>query len=78
MTKGLIANPPHVAGDPAPAGPDPRSPGASRQPVPPACKTWPARTKAFCSPLAYSTQRGYAHSHPFVGEVRLGSVAVDD
>jgi alpha-D-ribose 1-methylphosphonate 5-triphosphate synthase subunit PhnI len=27
--------------------------------------------------MAYSTQRGYAHSHPFVGEVRLGHVAVE-
>jgi alpha-D-ribose 1-methylphosphonate 5-triphosphate synthase subunit PhnI len=27
--------------------------------------------------MAYSTQRGYAFSHPFAGELRLGSVPVD-
>jgi len=27
--------------------------------------------------MAYSTQRGYAHSHPFVGEIRLGTVEVE-
>jgi alpha-D-ribose 1-methylphosphonate 5-triphosphate synthase subunit PhnI len=27
--------------------------------------------------MAYSTQRGYAHSHPFAGEIRLGRVAVE-
>jgi len=27
--------------------------------------------------MAYSTQRGYAHTHPFVGEIRLGTVAVE-
>ncbi len=26
--------------------------------------------------MAYSTQRGYAHSHPFVGDVRFGAVSV--
>jgi alpha-D-ribose 1-methylphosphonate 5-triphosphate synthase subunit PhnI len=26
--------------------------------------------------MAYSTQRGYANSHPFVGEIRLGSVEI--
>ncbi|MDP2817823.1 MAG: carbon-phosphorus lyase complex subunit PhnI [Polaromonas sp.] len=27
--------------------------------------------------LGYSTQRGYAHSHPFAGEIRRGKVAVE-
>jgi alpha-D-ribose 1-methylphosphonate 5-triphosphate synthase subunit PhnI len=27
--------------------------------------------------MAYSTQRGYANTHPFVGEIRLGSVEVE-
>jgi alpha-D-ribose 1-methylphosphonate 5-triphosphate synthase subunit PhnI len=27
--------------------------------------------------MAYATQRGYAHSHPFGGDVRFGSVAVE-
>ena len=30
--------------------------------------------EGFLLAMAYSTQRGYAHSHPFVGELRLGSV----
>jgi alpha-D-ribose 1-methylphosphonate 5-triphosphate synthase subunit PhnI len=27
--------------------------------------------------MAYSTQRGYSHSHPFVGEIRMGSLEVE-
>jgi alpha-D-ribose 1-methylphosphonate 5-triphosphate synthase subunit PhnI len=27
--------------------------------------------------LGYSTQRGYAHNHPFAGEIRMGDVAVE-
>jgi alpha-D-ribose 1-methylphosphonate 5-triphosphate synthase subunit PhnI len=27
--------------------------------------------------MAYATQRGYAHSHPFGGDIRYGSVAVE-
>ncbi|MDO9436379.1 carbon-phosphorus lyase complex subunit PhnI [Hydrogenophaga sp.] len=33
--------------------------------------------EGFLLAMAYSTQRGYAHSHPFVGELRLGCVALD-
>jgi alpha-D-ribose 1-methylphosphonate 5-triphosphate synthase subunit PhnI len=33
--------------------------------------------EGFLLAMAYSTQRGYANSHPFVGEVRLGQVAVE-
>jgi alpha-D-ribose 1-methylphosphonate 5-triphosphate synthase subunit PhnI len=33
--------------------------------------------EGFLLALAYSTQRGYAHSHPFVGEVRVGQVAIE-
>jgi alpha-D-ribose 1-methylphosphonate 5-triphosphate synthase subunit PhnI len=33
--------------------------------------------EGFLLAIAYSTQRGYSHSHPFVGEVRLGQVAVE-
>jgi alpha-D-ribose 1-methylphosphonate 5-triphosphate synthase subunit PhnI len=32
--------------------------------------------EGFLLAMAYSTQRGYSHSHPFVGEIRLGMVAV--
>lgn len=27
--------------------------------------------------MGYSTQRGYAHNHPFAGEIRMGEVAVE-
>jgi alpha-D-ribose 1-methylphosphonate 5-triphosphate synthase subunit PhnI len=33
--------------------------------------------EGFLLSLAYSTQRGYGHSHPFVGELRVGEVAVE-
>jgi alpha-D-ribose 1-methylphosphonate 5-triphosphate synthase subunit PhnI len=33
--------------------------------------------EGFLLALAYSTQRGYARSHPFVGEIRIGEVEVD-
>jgi len=33
--------------------------------------------EGFLLAMAYSTQRGYAHTHPFVGEVRLGQVAIE-
>jgi len=32
--------------------------------------------EGFLLAMAYSTQRGYSHTHPFVGEIRLGQVAV--
>lgn len=33
--------------------------------------------EGFLLAMAYSTQRGYSHSHPFAGEIRLGMVAVE-
>ena len=33
--------------------------------------------EGFVLALAYSTQRGYGRTHPFVGEVRVGEVAVE-
>lgn len=33
--------------------------------------------EGFLLAMAYSTQRGYSHTHPFVGEIRLGAVAVE-
>lgn len=33
--------------------------------------------EGFLLALAYSTQRGYARSHPFVGEVRIGKVELE-
>lgn len=33
--------------------------------------------EGFLLAMAYSTQRGYSHSHPFVGEIRFGTVALE-
>jgi alpha-D-ribose 1-methylphosphonate 5-triphosphate synthase subunit PhnI len=33
--------------------------------------------EGFLLAMAYSTQRGYSHTHPFVGEVRLGQIEVE-
>lgn len=33
--------------------------------------------EGFLLAMAYSTQRGYSHSHPFVGEIRFGQVAIE-
>jgi alpha-D-ribose 1-methylphosphonate 5-triphosphate synthase subunit PhnI len=33
--------------------------------------------EGFLLAMGYSTQRGYAHSHPFAGEIRYGSIAVE-
>jgi alpha-D-ribose 1-methylphosphonate 5-triphosphate synthase subunit PhnI len=33
--------------------------------------------EGFLLSLGYATQRGYAHSHPFAGEIRFGTVAVE-
>jgi alpha-D-ribose 1-methylphosphonate 5-triphosphate synthase subunit PhnI len=33
--------------------------------------------EGFLLSMAYSTQRGYSHTHPFVGEIRVGRVAVE-
>ena len=33
--------------------------------------------EGFLLALAYSSQRGYGHTHPFAGEIRMGEVAVE-
>ncbi len=33
--------------------------------------------EGFLLAMAYSTQRGYSHSHPFVGEIRFGAVSLE-
>jgi alpha-D-ribose 1-methylphosphonate 5-triphosphate synthase subunit PhnI len=33
--------------------------------------------EGFLLAMAYSTQRGYAHSHPFVGDLRVGQVDIE-
>ncbi|SEA14087.1 carbon-phosphorus lyase complex subunit PhnI [Rubrimonas cliftonensis] len=81
---------PHVAGflnregliQPEPRSDDP-PPDLTREPMElPACRALrlQALTRAdegFLLGLAYSTQRGYARNHAFVGELRIGAVAVE-
>jgi alpha-D-ribose 1-methylphosphonate 5-triphosphate synthase subunit PhnI len=74
--EGLIEN--HRA-----AQDDPRPFDLTRQPVRfPADRSTRLQNLArgdegFLLAMAYSTQRGYANSHPFVGEIRLGSVEIE-
>ncbi len=74
--EGLIETHQAAQGDPAPFD-------LTRQPVRfPADRSTRLQNLArgdegFLLAMAYSTQRGYANSHPFVGEIRLGSVEVE-
>jgi alpha-D-ribose 1-methylphosphonate 5-triphosphate synthase subunit PhnI len=74
--EGLIETFKPLAGDPAPAD-------LTREPLRfPAGRATRLQNLArgdegFLLAMAYSTQRGYSHSHPFVGEVRLGQLAVE-
>jgi len=74
--EGLIESFAPAAGDPAP-------PDLTREPLRfPASRATRLQNLArgdegFLLAMAYSTQRGYSHTHPFVGEVRLGQVAVE-
>ncbi len=74
--EGLIEASPVPDGDPAPAD-------LTREPLKfPADRATRLQNLArgdegFLLAMAYSTQRGYAHSHPFVGEIRLGHVEVE-
>lgn len=74
--EGLIETHQAAPGDPAPFD-------LTRQPVRfPADRSTRLQNLArgdegFLLAMAYSTQRGYANSHPFVGEIRLGSVEVE-
>ena len=73
--EGLIEIHPEPEGDPDPAD-------LTRQPLRfPADRATRLQNLArgdegFLLAMAYSTQRGYSHTHPFVGEVRLGQVEV--
>ena len=75
-SEGLIETRPIPPGDPAPVD-------LTREPLRfPAVRSTRLQNLArgdegFLLAMAYSTQRGYAHSHPFVGEVRLGQVALE-
>jgi len=74
--EGLIETHPMPADDPAPVD-------LTREPLRfPADRATRLQNLArgdegFLLAMAYSTQRGYSHTHPFVGEVRLGQVAVE-
>jgi alpha-D-ribose 1-methylphosphonate 5-triphosphate synthase subunit PhnI len=74
--EGLIETRPIPPGDPTPVD-------LTREPLRfPAARATRLQNLArgdegFLLAMAYSTQRGYAHSHPFVGEVRLGSMALE-
>jgi alpha-D-ribose 1-methylphosphonate 5-triphosphate synthase subunit PhnI len=74
--EGLIERHPRPDSDPAPRD-------LTREPLRfPASRATRLQNLArgdegFLLSMAYSTQRGYAHSHPFVGELRLGRVALE-
>lgn len=74
--EGLIESHPVPAGDPAPKD-------LTREPLRfPADRATRLQNLArgdegFLLAMAYSTQRGYSHSHPFAGEIRLGMVALE-
>lgn len=73
--EGLIETHPVPEGDPEPVD-------LTREPLRfPAARATRLQNLArgdegFLLAMAYSTQRGYSHTHPFVGEVRLGQVEV--
>ncbi len=74
--EGLIETRPVPPGDPAPKD-------LTREPLRfPADRATRLQNLArgdegFLLAMAYSTQRGYSHSHPFVGEIRLGQVVLE-
>jgi len=74
--EGLIETRPIPPGDPAPVD-------LTREPLRfPAARATRLQNLArgdegFLLAMAYSTQRGYSFTHPFVGEIRLGSVALE-
>ncbi len=74
--EGLIEPAGMPAGDPAP-------PDLTREPLgfpasrPTRLQNLARADEGFLLAMAYSTQRGYSHSHPFVGELRFGRIAVE-
>ncbi len=74
--EGLIEQQVPAGGDPAPAD-------LTREPLAfPASRAVRLQNLArgdegFLLAMGYSTQRGYAHSHPFAGEIRYGTVEVE-
>lgn len=74
--EGLIEQAPVPAGDPAPMD-------LTREPLRfPADRATRLQNLArsdegFLLAMAYSTQRGYSYTHPFVGEIRVGHVSLE-
>jgi alpha-D-ribose 1-methylphosphonate 5-triphosphate synthase subunit PhnI len=71
--EGLMRREEVVAGEPADLTRQPLSFPAAR---PLRLQNLARGDEGFLLGLGYSTQRGYGNSHPFVGEIRHGSVAV--
>lgn len=74
--EGLIETRPIPPGDPAPVDLT-RSPLSFPADRATRLQNLARADEGFLLAMAYSTQRGYANSHPFVGEIRLGQVAVE-
>ncbi len=70
---GLIETPRPATRRPRP---EPRADGASRRP-PLRLQALTGADEGFVLSMAYSTQRGYGRTHAFVGELRIGTVAVE-
>ena len=80
---GILAQEGLMAPEPPPAAEAPPPPDLTREPL-----AFPAERalrlqalargdEGFLLALGYSTQRGYGNAHPFVGEIRMGEVAVE-
>ncbi|WP_148717084.1 carbon-phosphorus lyase complex subunit PhnI [Chitinolyticbacter meiyuanensis] len=74
--EGLIEPEPVPDGDPAPVD-------LSREPLgfpaerPTRLQNLARGDEGFLLAMGYSTQRGYSHTHPFAGEIRMGEVALE-
>jgi alpha-D-ribose 1-methylphosphonate 5-triphosphate synthase subunit PhnI len=76
VDEGLVEGGPRTPGDPEP--PDiTREPPAYPLPRAARLQMLARADEGWLLGLGYSTQRGYAYSHPFAGEIRLGRVAVE-
>jgi alpha-D-ribose 1-methylphosphonate 5-triphosphate synthase subunit PhnI len=76
VAEGLIEAGPPTPGDPEP--PDiTRDPPTFPLPRTARLQMLARADEGWVLGLGYSTQRGYAYSHPFAGEIRFGRVAVE-
>jgi alpha-D-ribose 1-methylphosphonate 5-triphosphate synthase subunit PhnI len=80
---GILAQEGLMAPEPPPSPDAPPPPDLTREPLGfPADRALRLQALArgdegFLLALGYSTQRGYGNAHPFVGELRMGTVAVE-